>query len=428
MKSLGILLLCCLLWRPVTAGEDDSPAAKRLLAEANSRIERLRKADAKIVVVDRKGKPIAGAKVKVEQLRHRFLFGCAALSLLNHSDPKQEAIYQKQFGDLFNFATILTFWQDTDPEPERQTLDKLIAQAERLKAMGIQVKGHPLILAGAIPKWVPNDAKIARELTRKRIRNLVHRVAGLVDVWDVVGDATTAGGVQNGLGAWARQAGAVSMTADALKWARNSNPKALLMYNDYKLDSDYLTLIRDMVKTGAPLDALGLEAHMGATNWTMEKIWETAETFQKLGKPLHFSEITVLSDDPTTDHSKEWSSTPEGEQRQAEYVEKLYTLLFSHPAVEAIAWWNFVDGDWDRNPGGLLRRDLTLKPAYMRLHNLIRKKWWTQADIETNSHGIVTLRGFAGRYRVTVQTAKGKSTIETDLLLGKPNVFRVQAQ
>ena len=96
---------------------------------------------------------------------------------------------------------------------------------------------------------------------------------------------------------------------------------------------------------------------MIGSEWPLQKVWDTAETFARLRRPIHFSELTVLSDDPGADHSKSWPSTPEGERRQAEYLEKLYTLLFSHPAVEGIGWWNFVDGDWDRNPGGLLRAD-----------------------------------------------------------------------
>jgi endo-1,4-beta-xylanase len=147
-----------------------------------------------------------------------------------------------------------------------------------------------------------------------------------------------------------------------------------------------------------------------------------------LNRPLHFSEITVLSDDPEADHSKAWPTTPEGEQRQAEYVEKLYTLLFSHPAVQAIAWWNFVDGDWDRNPGGLLRADLTPKPAYERLQKLIKERWWTQEDLRTDSKGTVKLRGFRGRYRIRVRTSQGEATQEADVRQGRKNQFKVQLQ
>ena len=409
-----------------TAAPELAKGEDALLADAEARIDRLRKADATVVVLDRKGRPLPNVQVKVEQIGHSFLFGCAALSLLQHTDAGREATYQQRFGDLFNFATVLTYWQDTDPEPNRKNLDKLTAQVQRLNAMGIRVKGHPLILAGACPRWVPADPDQVRELNRLRIRDLVSRFKGQITVWDVVGDVTTAAGAQNGLGAWARKAGPARLTADALTWARAANPDVLLLYNDYKLDADYTNLIRDLRKARAPLDTLGLEAHMIGSEWPLEKVWQTAETFGQLGRPLHFSEITVLSDDPNADHSKAWPSTSEGEQRQAAYVEKLYTLLFSHPSVSGIAWWNFVDGDWDRIPGGLLRADLSPKPAYERLHHLIQEKWRTQVELMTDATGAVKFRGFTGRYRFTVQTAAGTATMETDVHRDKRNALRLR--
>lgn len=403
---------------PAPDKNDDS-----LLQRAERRIEQIRKVDARVFVSDRRGKPIRGATVHVEQIRHAFLFGCAAISLLKHGGSDQEEKYQKQFAALFNFATVLTYWQDTDPEPGRKSLGKLTAQVRWLKDHGFTVKGHPLILAGAVPKWAPSDPDEVRALTEKRIRDLTSRFEGRIDVWDVVGDATTAVGAQNGFGAWARKAGPARFTADALMWARAGNPKALLMYNDYKLDADYLNLIREIKGMGAPLATIGLEAHMIGSEWSMDKVWTTAETFAALGKPLHFSEITVLSDDQKVDHGRSWPSTPEGEQRQADYVEKLYTLLFSHPAVTGIGWWNFVDGDWDRMPGGLLRADLTPKPAYERLLRLIKGKWWTRAEAKTDRAGVAAIRGYAGRYRIRV--ASGGHAVEKEAELKRGVVNRI---
>jgi endo-1,4-beta-xylanase len=323
---------------------------------------------------------------------------------------------------------VLTYWHDTDPEPDRKELALLDEQVRRLQKLGITIKGHPLILAGAFPKWAPSDPDRIRTLTQRHIKDLATRYRGKIDVWDVVGDATTASGAQNGLGAWARKAGPARFTADALEWARAASPKAVLLYNDYKLDADYLKLIRDVQDLGAPLDALGLEAHMVGSEWPMEKLWETAETFDHLAKPLHFSEITVLSDDPKADHAKAWPSTPEGEARQADYVEKLYTLLFSHPAVKAIAWWNFVDGDWDRMPGGLLRADLTPKPAYARLRQLINERWRTTADLSTDMFGGATVRGFAGSYRISVRTDSGEVTADEIVKSGQRNNITVRVR
>ena len=382
------------------------------------------------MVVDAHGKPMHDVRVEWVQTRHAFLFGCAALSLLNHKDPAQEALYQQRFGDLFNYATVLTYWQDTDPTPNHRELDSLSARVERLNAMGIRVKGHPLILAGASPAWAPKDPDRVRDLTQERITDLVSHFRDKIEVWDVVGDATTAAGVQNGLGAWARKAGPAQLVTDAFTWARAANPHATLVYNDWKLDADYVNLIQKVKEMNAPVDVLGLEAHMGGgEEWPLTKVWETAEKFRPLGKSLHFSEITVPSDDPKADHSKSWPSTPAGEKRQADYVEKMYTLLFSHPSVQGIAWWNFVDGDWDRNPGGLLRADLTPKPVYERLRRLIHEKWWTPlTSTTTDRTGTAKLRGFAGRYKVTVHSAKGPITIETDILSDQFNLIKVQVK
>ena len=61
-----------------TPGGQAAPAASDadLLAGADTRIEKHRKADAAIVVVDAAGRPLSNAKIDVEQTRHAFLFGC----------------------------------------------------------------------------------------------------------------------------------------------------------------------------------------------------------------------------------------------------------------------------------------------------------------------------------------------------------------
>ena len=69
----------------------------------------------------------------------------------------------------------------------------------------------------------------------------------------------------------------------------------------------------------------------------------------------------------------DWPTTPEGEQRQAAEAESFYGVLLAHPAVEAITWWDFPDGCWLNAPSGLVRKDMTPKPAYERLLKLVRQ-------------------------------------------------------
>ena len=58
------------------------------------------------------------------------------------------------------------------------------------------------------------------------------------------------------------------------------------------------------------------------------------DLYSGLGKPLQVTEVTVPA----------YSNEAEDEAIQAEIIEKLYTVWFSHPAMEQIIYWNLVDG------------------------------------------------------------------------------------
>jgi endo-1,4-beta-xylanase len=145
--------------------------------------------------------------------------------------------------------------------------------------------------------------------------------------------------------------------------------------------------------------------HRGA--WSNTKIWTICQDYAKFGVPLHFTETTLLSGANgwnLTANGKSWPSTVEGEKRQADEVERVYTMLFSHPAVAAITWWDFSDRSaWQQAPAGLLRADMSAKPAYLRLHDLITNRWWSRTRIRTDANGKALFRGFLGEYQVTVR-------------------------
>jgi hypothetical protein len=159
-------------------------------------------------------------------------------------------------------------------------------------------------------------------------------------------------------------------------------------------------------------------------------VWDVCERFARFGVPLHFTETTIISGRrgwELTRKIKEWPSTEEGEAFQAREVERFYTMLFSHPAVEAITWWDFSDrGAWQRAPAGFLRRDLTPKPAYETLKELIKKKWWTTATVVADSDGVARYRGILGQYSITVKAVGREPVVRNvELKKGEPNEFVV---
>lgn len=69
--------------------------------------------------------------------------------------------------------------------------------------------------------------------------------------------------------------------------------------------------------------------------------------------------------------------------------------------------------------GGLLRFDLSPKPAYFTIKNLIEKKWHTEEETVTNNHGKADFRGFYGKYDVEIE-ANGKRIIK-EISISKNN-------
>jgi len=192
-------------------------------------------------------------------------------------------------------------------------------------------------------------------------------------------------------------------------------------------------VIRQLVDDdGKPLyDVIGIQSHQHGGTWTNRKIYDTCERYARFDVPLHFTETTIVSGKhgwQLRDRGQPWDTTPEGEQQQAREVERFYTMLYSHPAVEAITWWDFSDnGAWQGAPAGFLRKDMSPKPAYEILRKLVREKWWTKTTAKTNDRGEAAFRGSFGDYRMTVLTPDGKAeSQEVTVARGEKNEFTVK--
>jgi GH35 family endo-1,4-beta-xylanase len=283
---------------------------------------------------------------------------------------------------------------------------------------------------------LPDDSAEVRKLQMARIDDCVSRFKGLIDVWDCVNEATHFERDEfrqrsPKLTSMWEDAGRIEFVKECFEHARNANRNATLLINDYRTDSEYETLIEQLVdESDQPIyDAIGIQSHQHRGTWTNKEIWAVCERFSRFGVPLHFTEMTVLSGQPGWEgmgRAERWPSTEEGEKKQAGEVERIYTLLFSHPAVEAITWWDFSDRSaWQGAPAGLIREDMSPKPAYDRLLELVRKRWWTRETGQTDSNGVFSFQGFRGNYRVTVTDSQG-AKVERQLTLKKKSPGELQ--
>ena len=365
---------------------------------------------------DGNGHAMAESTLSIRQTRHRFLFGCNMFMLNPKDDTAEQRAYHEQFGALLNFATLPFYWGGYEETPGCPAQARLQAMAAWCREHHITAKGHPLCWHQVPPPWhADKPMEEMRRLQRERIGREVAAFHGLVDVWDVVNEAVVMPKFTrdpNHMTPIVEQYGVLPILKEAFAVAREANPQAMLLLNDFDHTEAYERLIESCLDAGVDIDAVGIQSHMHQGYLGSETIWSVCERFARFGKPLHWTEATIISGDIKPDNDfhtrqKEWPSTPEGEARQAEEVVDFYTTLYSHPAVEAITWWDFIDGSWLGAPSGLLRQDMSPKPAYERLMKLVKGDWWFgQQSLRTDASGEVCMRGPRGEYELVVAGKK----------------------
>lgn len=411
----------------------DAQVPKDILETAPARIEKHRKGDVTLTLIGKDRGPIAGATVKVRQVRHEFLFGSSVFPLvyelergnlklpLKEGDPY--ALFAKRYAELFNFATLPYYWWGYERQRGKPVHESRERIADWCRKHDITTKGHPLVWNYKQLDWLPNDLAQVEKLQLAHVTNCVGRFRGKIDMWDVVNETTNFAQGPNRKRAptvtamW-EKVGRTELPRRAFRAARKANPDAVLVINDFHVGDDFAAVAAKVVdEKGKPLfDAIGLQSHMHGGNWSNNKLWSVCERFAKFNKPLHFTEMTILSGKKGWNRPKPWLSTPEGEQQQAREVKRVYTILFSHPSVEAITWWNLTDRHaWMQAPSGLLDKEMSPKPAYKALKKLIKEEWWTRTTLTTDANGRASLRGFCGQYELDVTAPGGETKLVKDL-------------
>ncbi|MCX7826876.1 MAG: endo-1,4-beta-xylanase [Verrucomicrobiae bacterium] len=389
-------------------------------------IEKHRKGDATIEVVGSDGNPLANATVEVRQQTHEFLFGCNLFVLDQLATPELNRKYEAAFTNLFNFATLPFYWPAYEPQRGRPAHERTEKIVQWCAARGIVCKGHPLVWDFRDPHWLPRDFEEIRRLSHERVTDCIRRFAGKIDRWDVVNEPTHLGRFGTRLGEWAQSLGAVPYVRQHLETARAAGPNATLLVNDYRVDPAYYQIL-DQLRAGGKLmfDVVGIQSHMHHGVWPLEKVWRVCDAYARLGLPIHFTETTIVSGaflgkDPKRkpnafSNEEMWGeTTPELEARQAEQVGRFYTALFAHPAVHAITWWDFSDAHaWKRAAAGWLRKDMSPKPAYEKLRELIKGRWWSKFDGATDAEGRLRARLYYGDYKATITLPNGAELKKT---------------
>jgi GH35 family endo-1,4-beta-xylanase len=376
-----------------------------VLRETEPAIERNRKSDLLVRVLDSTGRPIPGAKVTAELTNHEFLFGCNIYGFRQSRSAEENQAYQQRFAALFNYATVGFYWRWYEAErgkPRYRQTDEVVAWCSE---HGIRMKGHPLLWGdnAGIPAWSAGQPDAVTQ--RERVAAIMGRYNGKIGFYEVVNEPSHL---------------PLPLIDEPYRWARAVDPTANLIVNDYHVLADgapaFHRLLTEAIAHGVPFDGIGIQAHEPRTmRFPLDRVRTILDRYAALGKELHITEFTPASSGHKITGS--YKDSVWDEAAQADYAEAFYRVCFAHPAVRAITWWDLSDQHSWLKGGGMLRADMSPKPVYERLKKLIHEEWVTRLEGTTNAPGQFGFRGFRGTYRLKVEHA-GR-TIEKTFQLGK---------
>ncbi len=335
----------------------------------------------------------AGEQLTMAKARHRiskykgpregFLFGCNAFGY-----PARGPLYQQRYRELFNCGIPNLYLTHFAPSETTRNYARTDAETEWLLSMGMKVKICPpfYLASGVLPQWLRDKPwSEGREWCYALVKESARRYAGKSGFCEITNEATMSNGLR------LSSAEILDMTRVASKAARDGDPKVRRIINSAHLWGDFAAkldkqgrprlspyaYLRECIKQRIPFEIVGLQLYY--PEYDLFEIDRMLERYAKLGKPIHITEMGCSSApglDPNGQRkaaSAGWHG-PWTEDMQADWVESVYTLFYSKPYIEAASWWDLADAVSFWPYGGLCRGDLSPKPAYTRLQNLL-KSW-----------------------------------------------------
>lgn len=301
-------------------------------------------------------------------------------------------------------------WEEVHPSEDSwnwSASDKFVDFGEQNNK---HILGHALVWHSQIPSSVFQDkagdtvsASVLRRRMENHIGTLVGRYKGRVHTWDVVNEAVSDDGYNDWRpSAWFQILGNRYME-EAFNLARQADPNAELLYNDYNMHypqkREFLVgVFKDYLDRGVPLDGVGFQAHYMLDDPELEQIEKSIEAYSALGLPIHITELDVdvlpkafeyMGAEISTnfEYSDKLNPYPTElpeiiQERLASRYEKLFGLFSKHQdRIKRVTLWGVSDADsWKNNwpvRGRtnyplLFDRQLNPKLAYRRLMNLKR--------------------------------------------------------
>ena len=379
---------------------------------ADERLEAARYGDLTVSLVNRDGSPLPDVPVTFSQRSTDFLLGAQY--------PYDAQVYDLLQAAGVNAATLWLGWKHVEPEYGvfNWGFVDAVWRPDALARRKLDLAAHALLWGnqawGVLPRHVvetlPNDLP---HRVYELMGQVTRRYGGYVRTFELVNEPF-----------W-REANALGLSLDLLVRMcraaalaiREQAPDARLAVSfgqvsripSYQIHP--LEFLDTLDSHGVSVDVIGLECFENGYSLrkpetyyrsrTLAGILQTCSQYARADKAMMIH-AAVPSQSAPSDTPRHYRPPygPWDDERQAHYLDALYTLLAAIELVEGITWWCPVDGRLAHmENGGLISRDNQPKPAYEAL-----KEWHHRHTIQTlvytDGDGRARIRGLSGQYRI----------------------------
>ena len=340
----------------------------------------------------------AGEKIELDKARtdlarsprtDTFYFGCETRQYI----WAKSVDMVDRFVELFNYATITHYNYDTwypvfepyEGEHRFGIKDEILGW---LKEHDITPEGRPLFWfhPWVMPDWLrEKNYEELKDYVRRHTEALVSHYGDDVLHWEVVNEYHD----------WANEFGHTpeqinEITRLACETTHEVNPRVERLINNCCPFAEYVAsgntssgpadrpirsprqFMEDLIEAEVPFEVTGVQMYYPGRD--LSAIVRLIERFADFGKPVYITEIGASSgpEDGERGLMYDWHRHWD-EEVQADWLEQLYTILYSKPYIHNLSWYDFADFRTFIDEGGLIEMDGTRKPAFHRLESLLEE-------------------------------------------------------
>lgn len=362
--------------------------------EAYRRIEKYRKNDINIKVVDESGNPIPNAKITADMKENEFMLGVSLCSneVLNlDTSSKSGEIYDNLITNDFNTGVC---GLEMKAAYMRQDDGKTgIDMANEFLSRGKRFRGHTILWdgSGLLPAEKPENLSYDElyDQVLKRARLMAYAFKGKISQWDVLNEPTRSNYMSS-------RFNSTKLYSDVFKEVRRIDPSAKLYVNETGIEGlakkgktdeipVLLSIVKNLKNDGAPIDGIGIQAH--CTNYLYPQGF-----YHQLDRcAAAVDEIAVT----------EYDFQNQNMDYADEHLRDTLLATFSHPKSTAFVVWGVQDTMHWRNSAPFYDSDWNVKKDTLDVwEKMVKSEFETHESAETDSSGSAVIRGFRGDYDI----------------------------